>query len=375
MVTRWGLNVECVTCAKLLGLRPVINRETGREEFKKNYAEDSVIQDYDIVVVDEASMVAEDLFGYLSEEANILTKILFVGDWAQLPPVGESISRAFLDITTQSALTEVKRYSGAIAVVADDLRRNLSRRGEPLISTDHNPEKTQGTFVLTEEDWKEKLIRAFKSERSAQDPNYCRALAWRNRTVNSLNQYIREEIQGQHAPRFVIGERLLANEHYGIKDAIGKPKTLFAASAEMEVLSIFEGSCGEWSAWFLDVVMLDSEGAQFTIPVLHEDDLPRFEAEQAKLKRAALKGDKHLWDRYFENRKAFAWVDYAYAMTVHKSQGSTFNNVFADMGDIMGNTSKAHVVIPGGDKQLIYERNQLLYVALTRASDRVFIFE
>ena len=121
--------------------------------------------------------------------------------------------------------------------------------------------------------------------------------------------------------------------------------------------------------------MLDSEGMRYTIPVLHEAELARFEAEQKRVKQSALKGEKHLWDRYFENRKAFAWVDYAYAMTVHKSQGSTFSNVFLDMGDIMADSSKAQVVMPGGDKQLIYERNQLLYVGFTRAADRVFTFE
>lgn len=375
MTMQWGLNVECVTCAKLLGLRPIINRETGKEEFKKNYAEDSVIQDYAIVVVDEASMVSEDLFQYTAEEANILTKILFVGDWAQLPPVGEPISKAFLAIKEQSALTEVKRYSGAIAVVADDLRCNLARRGEPLIETDTTPDKTKGTFVLDEDKWKDALIKAFKSENSAQDPNYCRALAWRNKTVEGLNQYIREHIQGHDAPRFVVGERLLAGEHYGIKDAVGRAKPLFSASAEMEVLEIAEGTSGDWRTWFLHVVMLDGEGLTHTIPVLHEDELKRFEAEQKKVKQGALKGDKHLWDRYFENRKTFAWVDYAYAMTVHKSQGSTFSNVFIDMGDIMANNSKAHVVWPSAEKQLVYERNQLLYVAITRASQRIFIFE
>ena len=376
MTARWGLSVECVTCAKLLGLRPVINRETGREEFKKSYTEDSVIQGYDIVIVDEASMVSEDLFQYISEEANLFTKILFVGDWAQLPPVSEPISRAFLEVKSQSHLTEVKRYSGAVAVAADDLRRNLARRGEPILETDHNEDRTQGTFILDQDTWKQHLVKAFQSNKSRQDPNYCRALAWRNKTVQSLNQYIREATQGLDADRFVVGERLLANEHYGIKDAVGKPSTLFATSAEMEVLGASEGAMGEWLVWYLDVVMLDSEGKRYTIPVLHEDETKRFEAAQKKVKQAALKGDKALWDRYFENRKSFAWVDYAYAMTVHKSQGSTFSNVFIDMGDIMANNTKAQVVLPiTGEQQLIYERNQLLYVGVTRASDRVFIFE
>jgi hypothetical protein len=375
MTVTWRLNVECVTCAKLLGLRPVINRETGREEFKKNYAEDSVIQDYDIVVVDEASMVSEDLFQYIAEESNILTKILFVGDYAQLPPVGESLSKTFTEIKQQSALTEVKRYSGSIAVVADDLRQNLSRRGEPLIETDYNEDGTKGIFVLTDESWHKQLIRAFTSDKSRANPDYCRALAWRNKTVDGLNTFIRQEIRGTGADRFVAGERLLATEHYALKDMNGAPKTLFNTSAEMEVLGAFEGSRGEWLVWILEVQMLDGEGKRYTIPVLHETEISRFEKAQQKIKKEALAGAKHRWDDFYSSRKAFAWVDYAYAMTVHKSQGSTFTNAFVDMSDILANHTKAMVTLPNGEKQLIYERNQLLYVALTRASDRIFIYE
>jgi len=375
MVEQWKLGIECITCAKLLGLRPVINQETGKEEFKKNYAEDSRIQEFDIVVVDECSMVASELFEYIAEEANLLTKILFVGDWAQLPPVGEPISKAFMDIKTQSHLKEVKRYSGSIAVVAEDLRSNLGRRGEPLIETNYNEDGTKGTFVLTPDSWETNLLKAFRSEKSQLDPNYCRALAWRNKTVESLNEFIRNDIRGKDAPRFVVGERLLATEHYGIKDAVGRPQTLFNTSAEMEVREAMEGSAGEWLVWFLTVQMLDSEGKTYTIPVLHEDEVKRFESHQKKVKQQALKGDRSQWQTYYENRRSFAWVDYAYSMTVHKSQGSTFQNVFVNVPDILVNKTKAQITLPTGENQLIYERNQLLYVALTRASHRIFIFE
>jgi exodeoxyribonuclease-5 len=33
--------------------------------------------------------------------------------------------------------------------------------------------------------------------------------------------------------------------------------------------------------------------------------------------------------------ETFAQVDYAYAMTVHKSQGSTFDHVLVDVPDLM----------------------------------------
>jgi exodeoxyribonuclease-5 len=376
MVERWELGVDCVTCAKLLGLKPSINHETGQEEFKKAYSEESTIQIYSLVVVDESSMVNGQLFDYLVEEANILTKILFVGDWAQLPPVGEPISRVFTETATSSNLTEVKRYSGAIALAADDLRRNLGRRGEPMFSTEHDGTGRNGLFVLTEDSWRANLLKAFQSESYQENPDYCRALAWRNRTVNSLNQFIRSGIRGVDCERFVIGERLLATEHYSRPDPMtGQPKTVFSTSAEMELINAYEGTQGGWGVWLLEVQLLDATGLQTMIPVLHEREFKRFEQEQARVKKLALSKDKGAWKTWHENRKQFAYVDYAYAMTVHKSQGSTFTNVFLDVGDILADRSDAVVTLPTGVRQKVYERNQLLYVALTRAAERVFIFE
>jgi exodeoxyribonuclease-5 len=376
MVERWELGVDCVTCAKLLGLKPSINHETGQEEFKKAYSEESTIQIYSLVVVDESSMVSSQLFEYLVEEANILTKLLFVGDWAQLPPVGEPISRVFTETATSSNLTEVKRYSGAIALAADDLRRNLGRRGEPMFSTEHDGTGRNGLFVLTEDSWRANLLKAFQSEASQENPDYCRALAWRNRTVNSLNQFIRSGIRGVDCERFVIGERLLATEHYSRPDPMtGQPKTVFSTSAEMELVNAYEGTQGGWGVWLLEVQLLDATGLQTMIPVLHEREFKRFEQEQSRVKKLALSKDKSAWKTWHENRKQFAYVDYAYAMTVHKSQGSTFTNVFLDVGDILADRSDAVVTLPTGERQKVYERNQLLYVALTRAAERVFIFE
>ena len=52
----------------------------------------------------------------------------------------------------------------------------------------------------------------------------------------------------------------------------------------------------------------------------------------------------------------FAQLNYGYAITVHKSQGSTFKNVFIDVSDILNNTN-------------IDEVAKCLYTSITRASD------
>ncbi|NEP19333.1 MAG: ATP-binding domain-containing protein, partial [Leptolyngbya sp. SIO4C1] len=59
-------------------------------------------------------------------------------------------------------------------------------------------------------------------------------------------------------------------------------------------------------------------------------------------------------------RQRFHDVNYAYSLTVHKSQGSTFQDVFVDLPNLMRNPKTV-------------ERNQLVYVAFTRAAKRLFV--
>ena len=51
----------------------------------------------------------------------------------------------------------------------------------------------------------------------------------------------------------------------------------------------------------------------------------------------------------------FAQLNYGYSITVHKSQGSTFMNVFIDIQDIFENKNQS-------------ERLKCLYTAITRSS-------
>ncbi|MEM6838828.1 MAG: AAA family ATPase [Cyanobacteria bacterium P01_C01_bin.120] len=372
MVDRWDLDIECQTCAKLLGLKPQIDFKNGEQYFAKAYGEDSTISDYAIVVVDECSMVGstkthKGLWEYLTEEAGLFTKLLFVGDYAQLPPINEPISKVFLEIKEPSNLSQVKRYRGAIAEIATDLRQNLSRRAEPLFETSYTEDGGEGLFVLKQSSWLENIVKAFSSDNYNLDPNHVRCLAWTNKRIQELNQHIRRSIQGELAPRFVEGERLIAKEHF-FRQKFAKQEG-FPTSQEMEVIEAFEGSQSGYQCWFLTVRLFDKEGTRMCVPVLHELSQKEFERDQKDLKQSKQ------WKLYYEQHQQFAWVDYAYSITTHKAQGSTFKNVFVDVNDILKDKQRNTFQWPGGRKELIWERNQLLYVALTRASHRVFIYE
>lgn len=351
MMAEWGLAIDCLTCCQLLGLRPQINQETGEQEFIPDKDQKSSFEKYALVVVDECSMVNQNLWELLITEVacfHTSVQLLFVGDSAQLPPINEVCSQTFVAIANKALLTDVIRYGGAIGVLAESIRCGLDAQRLPPIVTDLNAEQTEGTVVLRTSDWERQLVRAFSCDRAQSDPDYVRALAYTNKRVNALNRQIRDAIFGREVPRFVPGERLIAmHPVFGSEEEI-----LMQTSSECTVEEAWEDESQGWRIWCLYVE--NDANLIFTLRVLHE-------SEQGRLKRALNKlAEEKQWQDFWSLKQRFASVNYSYALTIHKSQGSTFQNVFLDLPDAMRNRNAR-------------ERNQLLYVAVTRAAKRLFV--
>lgn len=352
MAEQWRLDIDAMTCCTLLGLRPVIDEDTGNQEFQLDRKQGSQIDRYSLVIVDECSMVNEELWRLLVNAVSSLygsTQILFVGDPAQLPPVNEPESACFREILHKSELTEVVRYGGAIGVIAEDIRRNLERDRLPRFQSDVNGDRTEGCFVVPRDIWETLLLRAFTSDAYQCNPDQVRALAYTNRRVAQLNQKIRRAIYGPTALRFVPGERLIA-----LNPCLDEESVILPTSAECEVITARRSREGEWPIWLLSVET--EEGTSRTLRVLHESG-----ASEMQLKLEDLARNKN-WMAFWDLKQFFHDVDYAYSLTIHKSQGSTFQDVFVDVPSMLANRN-------------IIERNQLCYVALTRAANRLFLYQ
>ena len=352
MAAQWGLEIDAMTCCKLLGLRPVINEDDGKQMFQLDRQQGSQIDRYRLVIIDECSMINQELWELLVNAVSNLyrgTQILFVGDSAQLPPVNEPESACFRQIVHRAELTEVVRYGGAIGVIAEDIRRNLERDRLPRFTSDTNTDNTEGCFVLPRPAWETLLIRAFTSPAYQKNPDQVRALAYTNRRVAQLNHTIRSAIYGPNALRFVPGERLIAITPCLEEDAIVLP-----TSAECEVIHAARGREGEWPLWILEV---ETENGDYkTLRVLHESGQAEFKAKVDVL------AQEKRWMEFWDLQQRFHAVDYAYSLTIHKSQGSTFQDVFVDVPSMLSNRN-------------LIERNQLCYVAFTRAAKRLFLYQ
>ncbi|MGB7086740.1 MAG: AAA family ATPase [Phormidesmis sp.] len=350
MAYRWGCEVDCMTCCKLLGLKPVINKETGGQTFEADQGRKNLTTEYDLVVVDECSMINQEMWDLLVNSVSSLTQgtqLLFVGDSAQLPPVGEEKAPCFERIIYRSDLTEVIRYGGAIGLLAEDVRTHLDRPVMPRPQSDRNETNTEGIFTLPQRDWEKLMLRAFKSSAYEKDPDQVRVLAYTNNRVGYLNNKIRATIYGDKAARFVAGERLVAKNV-----CLGKDSILLQTSEECTVLAAYLTRFEGWLVWELEIET--EEHQERTLRVLHEDEQSRFKGLLSDY------SEKKQWMTFWDYKQLFHEVSYAYSLTVHKSQGSTFQDVFVDVPNLMLNRK-------------VTERNQLYYVAFTRAAKRLFL--
>lgn len=361
MAMQWKLDVDTVTCHKLLGLKPV--KRNNQLEFEPN-SEESVgknIQYYRLIVVDEVSMLPELLWTFLSSACNPNQKILFVGDPDQAPPINENFSKAF-EIQNFSKLTQIERYSGAIGKVAETLRKTIYEE-LPSVPVFESIEDTIAPVIVQSQTmWEINLVRQFNSPEYKADQNYVRAIAYSNRRVESLNLKIREKLYGIDAPEYLEGERIITQEAYdGISFVI-------PTSEEGIIVSAQECMIGRWQSWSLQIRF--DNGVLATIPVIARNDKAQFEQYLKDLIA------EKQWQKYWAQKEQFADIRYPFALTAHKAQGSTFNNVFVDLKNFVTTYNWITKGLSKEDrKKKLKERSQLLYTAITRAAKRLYLLQ
>lgn len=351
-----------------------------------------------LIIIDEASMVQDGLYEYIQ---GIVAKhngsVIYVGDSAQLRPVkSDHISKVFTsDGIPQITLTKVER-TGDNPILKEATRL---RRGEGLsYQTDIN-DKGQGVLYTSDDAIIDKNLKQIvTSEEFNADPLHFRVLTATNAAVSTYNSKIRSLRYGKFAKPFVKGDIIM-----GYSNKLRKPDGSYRLinSGDYIVQSVkdtnikFKTDKGdiEFKAFNLSIrptggTIMDD--FQLTVIDKNEPDSKLFEVVEYKdrlwkmAKEAKQNGQisryrdlvqmaynvdnglnitKNLEDSQgrLKIRKA---IDYGYAQTVWKSQGSTYSKVL-----ILSNEIDTF----GYDKDVMQLRNELRYVAVSRAKNFVII--
>jgi hypothetical protein len=327
MITGWSV----ATIHSFLGLRVHTDYQTNTTKLipSKN---NSVKEGY-LIFVDEASYIDKDLLGWIFKLTRNC-KIVFMGDPAQLTPVKSSSTPVFDTNFLKARLSQVVRQAEGNPIV--DLSTKFR---ETVNSGEFFQFKPDGHHIQYMD--RDTFNKAIETEFCRPEWRYSHSkfLAWTNKRVIDYNHHIRDRVMGD--PHFQVGDYAVCN-----KFVTARQKTI-----KTDQLVCITG-IGP------DTEQHGVPGNMMTLDYQIELFFPKsLEAKKAALKTARTLEEYNVVEE-IENR----WVDLraAYACTINKAQGSTFDRVFIDLDDIGRCNSGDQIA-------------RMLYVGVSRAREQVFL--
>jgi len=377
---------------------------------------------YDLVIIDEAFMlnaeVVDSVAGYSRGTG---TKVIFVGDSFQLPPVNEKESKIFslpIDPKNQWHLTEVVRYDGAVLAYATAIRESLCLPPHQAYQTQVNyyPFVDNETVFACPFQQVKPQIKELYAEGAA-----IHFLAYKNDTVDTFNLKIRE-ILGSPLDSYVAGDQLISHEKVG-RDSENRPSHYYGDSyvTTSTYLTVYEVVSSKEVTFFKVptkksitykgqwLKVKNEDGNSYLVFVIVPNDYVRWKqdkkAEGSKIRvfSSSAKGArgqsgqaaKEVWEElglknwnkkldgsevtaseyngyikaYKRNFAALCNladpIQLAYAITIHKSQGRTIDYVFL-----------AKELFEPRTHHILQENYpNLLYTGVTRTAKQLIILE
>jgi hypothetical protein len=391
-----GINITTSTVQKLLGLRPNVDVEKfdiNNPAFAMNGK--LMIPDFKLIIVDESSMVTKSLFKILRELCiEYEVRLLFVGDRLQLLPINEKLSAVFrspflynLDVIMRQGDNSPLKQMLAIA------RQDVQSRGNRLISYIYRSKDTmhdgQGFKLYNRKDRETEFVNTILADYNKADGiDDLRMCGHTNINTLGWNEYIRNGLIKHDGillteDDVVTGYSTIVNEfneayitnsedYYvseigqtvnpnGLRGYIVKLKSAYDFK-ETPYLFILDHNDPANVAMFLNQMKSIIDNI-YSLPKQRQGTAWKQKYYKDFKDKIILM--KSFYDEYGELiiKKD---LDYAYTLTIHKTQGSTYKNIYVNVLDILYNKNN----LPVQDRDT---RNRLLYVALSRASEQAHL--
>lgn len=266
-----------------------MNNETNDVEFMPA---GEITQNPDLLVVDEYSMID----AFLLERINAkFRKVLFIGDPMQLPPVKGGADSC--PLTADFTLQQVHRQAGALLRVATRIRSGEIMHGVEV-------DDGKNSFTWLDVDQKDRIARAFIEADIA--------LCFKNDNRRQLNRRYRQRLK-----------------HETVYPEKGEQLVCLRNSYNHQIWN------GEVFRCYSDAQTLDEHTIRLAInPEKYaEVDMRKFQPhlyrpakmiDEARAQRLGLSPAVY---RAKMGRQLPLELDFGYALTVHKSQGSEWNRV------------------------------------------------
>ena len=321
---------NATTIHSLLGLRVQTDYATNTTKLLPSK---NTCQERKLLFIDEASYVDKHLLGWIFKLTRDC-KIVFMGDPAQLTPVKSTGTPVFDANFTGAALSQVVRQAEGNPIV------DLSTRFRETVNTGEFFQfSPDGNHIQVMD--RSNFLKAIETEFSRPDWAYydSKVLGWTNKRVTDYNHHINTLVKG--TPTFQVGDYAVCNKFITLNRRSIK-------TDQMVCISQIES----------EIELHGVPGRYVTVDNTLRSFLPnRLEDKNALIKHARSVNFTTLIEEVESQ-----WFDLraAYACTINKAQGSTFDRVFIDLDDVSRCNSGDQIA-------------RMLYVAVSRARQQVFL--
>lgn len=390
-------NININTIQSDLGLRPNYDID--------NFDENNIqfdprgrikIDDYALYIIDESSMLPSNLCKYLEKlcKGN-KSKLLYIGDSYQLPPVREIASSAFKGIKLNE-LTEIVRQGedNPVSYLCDLLRYDIKNKSNTFIQyisrvrEKVNDINTKGFYVCDNITFTNYINTYFNDEQITKNVDFCKVISYTNDNVAYWNNIIRNSIIKDSNKSIITKNDLLLSYTTIVNDY---NECIFKNSEEYIINDIVNYTHPRYGLKGFLINFQAIFGGKITDPLFVLDSTDNFNLIQytnilGSLLSAAKSADRvtrvSKWKEYFQFTESCLLlnnlynsqrqlikkrdIDYGFALTAHKAQGSTFDTVFVDVNNIIYDKL-------GNVRSDIEFVNRLLYVACSRCKNKLYL--
>ena len=357
--------IEIKTIHSLLGWIPAINENAEKIEHIDIVAKtDRKIEEYNTFIIDEGGMMSEEMFmelvAKIEDARNFDTdgiKIYVYLDPYQLLPVKGRQIQLDEEFTTKLTTQHRAESPDVVALFTKFVEFLEGTNTKDLkIDFSENVKKVSTTEAVQLFDITKDRLLAYTNE----------VVGWYNKEIsayNGIQSFVWQHVQLGSNPDLVYVEDMIDKSDVVLSDVITwyldnnmllQNSNISAKYMELEFSSLLKLDGIEFAKVAIN-------GTTKIVPVV----LGIYNAYSLtkQIKAAAIK-DKKNYKFIYALNKAYT-MDYKFASTVHKAQGSEFDAVFVDVNDIKKS------ILP--NYYDTYAR--LMYVALSRAKKRVYIIQ
>lgn len=353
------------------------------------------VGDYDLYIVDEASMINSGLFKLLEQEVkqhNV--KLLYIGDDKQLPPPKEKVSLALKGCKSYTLKQIVRQdEDNPVLELCDILRHDIENKTRNFLQyiyenkSKFNEDMTKGFLVCNPMTFAQQITINFSKEELLKNVDFAKVISYRNINVSGWNKLIRNHINGD--AKTVVSKDDLFLSGVSLVDKFNS--LIIINSEDYIVYQVVDYTHPVYNLQGFYVKFQAVWGGKITQPlfVINHNN-PETLQNYIKILNDKLNAAKNsygsrkaqLWKEFYafkdscllltnlvdSNDKIIhkADIDYGFAVTANKAQGSTYENVFLDVNDIVYNKY-------GNFRDNLDEVNRRLYVGVSRCRKKLFL--